>query len=232
VAVAADTHEASALLQARDPARLREFIETRLRNTAPSMDPQRANTPGLTPEQVAHFRSLMPATTVPAAVLVPIVERPDELTLLLTERASHLKRHAGQISFPGGKMESFDAGPKEAALRESEEEIGLRREFVTVAGYLESQLILTGFCVVPVVGFVKPGFELQLDSTEVAGAFEVPLRHILDSTNHQLREREAGGMNIPVNNIPFGERDIWGATASMLLTFYRLLMGPSAASGQ
>jgi 8-oxo-dGTP pyrophosphatase MutT (NUDIX family) len=232
VAVAADNYEASALLHSRDSKRLRELIEMRLKNSTPSMDPQRANTPGLTPEQVAHFRSLMPATTIPAAVLVPIVERPDELTLLFTERASHLKRHAGQISFPGGKMESFDAGPKEAALRESEEEIGLPREFVTVAGYLESQLILTGFCVVPVVGFVRPGFELKIDSTEVASAFEVPLRHILDSTNHQLREREAGGMNIPVNNIAFGERDIWGATASMLLTFYRLLTGSKTATAQ
>jgi 8-oxo-dGTP pyrophosphatase MutT (NUDIX family) len=231
VAVAADNQKASALLEARDPAQVREFIEARLKNSVPSMDPQQANAPGFTPEQVAHFRSLMPASTVPAAVLVPIVERPEELTLLFTERASHLKRHAGQISFPGGKMETFDVGPKEAALRESEEEIGLGREFVTVAGYLQSQLILTGFCVVPVVGFVKPGFELKLDSTEVAAAFEVPLRHILDSTNHRLLERDAGGMNIPVHNIPFGERDIWGATASMLLTFYRLLIGSTPTSG-
>ncbi len=212
-------------MQNSDPQQLRRLIEQRLQHTFPSTDPAQAR-PGFTPENSERYRALMPPTPIAAAVLIPIVERERELTLLFTERASHLKRHAGQISFPGGKLESFDAGPTEAALRETEEEIGLSREFVTVAGYLDPQLILTGYCVAPVVGFVRPGFTLKLDSTEVAAAFEVPLLHVLDSTNHRLRERVAGGISFQVHDIPFGDRNIWGATAGMLIALHRKLLEP------
>jgi 8-oxo-dGTP pyrophosphatase MutT (NUDIX family) len=156
-------------------------------------------------------------------VLVPIVDRADGLTVLLTQRASHLKNHAGQISFPGGRIEGTDEGPLAAALRETEEEIGLSRDHVTFAGYLEPHLVLTGFWVTPVVGFVQPGFGLELDRSEVESTFEVPLLHILDAANHKSRERSLGSAKVLVYDIPYGEHHIWGATAGMLLSLYRLL---------
>ena len=110
-----------------------------------------------------------------------------------------------------------------AALRETEEEIGLRREHVQVLGYLEPQMIFTGYCVSPVVGLVKPGFELRLDSSEVAAVFEVPLAHVLDPLNHQARDRVLGKVTLQVYDIPYGDYRIWGATAGILMSLYRLL---------
>ena len=178
---------------------------------------------GLPPELSASFSYLMPLAPVPAAVLVPIVDHPDRLTVLLTQRAADLKNHAGQISFPGGRIEATDAGPVEAALRETEEEIGLEREFVDVFGYLPDHLIISGYRVTPVVAFVRPGFELKLDRSEVTDAFEVPLDFLLDPANHKARRRQLGEGEIEVYDIPFGERNIWGATAGMLMTLYRLV---------
>ena len=156
-------------------------------------------------------------------MLVPIVDREDGLTVLLTQRATHLKNHAGQISFPGGRIESADEGPLAAALRETEEEIGLSRQHVTFTGYLEPHLVLTGFWVTPVVGFVQPGFALELDRSEVDATFEVPLLHILDVANHKARERMLGETRVRVYDIPYGEHHIWGATAGMLVSLYKLL---------
>ena len=110
---------------------------------------------------------------------------------------------------------------------ETEEEIGLHREFVSVVGYLESHLIFTGFHVIPVVAFVRPGFNLQPDPKEVAGVFEVPLIHLLDAANHGTRTREVEGGVLHVYNIPYGERTIWGATAGMIMSLYRLLSLPA-----
>lgn len=143
--------------------------------------------------------------------------------MLLTQRASHLKNHAGQISFPGGRIEPTDLNPVEAALRETQEEIGLSREHITFVGYLEPQLVLSGYWVTPVVAFVQPGFELQLDRREVDSAFEVPLTHILDPVNHRARERQLGAVTVQVYDIPYQGHHIWGATAGMLMAFYRLL---------
>jgi len=189
----------------------------------PASSPDDARFPGIDDEHLPELLKLLPPSLSPAAVLMPIVERPEGLSLLLTRRASALKRHAGQISFPGGRLESTDAGPLAAALRETEEEIGLARDFVSVAGYLRPHVIITGYWVVPVVGFVKPGFDLRLDEAEVQEAFEVPLAHMLDPANQRQRDRQIGHLTIKTTEIPYGEHVIWGATAAMLLALSRLL---------
>jgi 8-oxo-dGTP pyrophosphatase MutT (NUDIX family) len=202
---------------------LRRLIEERLKDSRPPTDPLLAAPAGFSTEVDAAVRQYFPASPAAAAVLVPLVDHEDGLTVLLTQRATHLKNHAGQISFPGGRIEASDQGPLAAALRETEEEIGLSRQHVTFAGYLEPQLVLSGFWVTPVVGFVQPGFALTLDRSEVDVTFEVPLLHILDSANHQARERMLGTTKVRVYDIPYGEHHIWGATAGMLMSLYRLL---------
>ena len=164
----------------------------------------------------------------PAAVLVPLVERPEGYTVLLTQRTAHLEHHAGQISFPGGRAEDEDASPVETALREAEEEIGLhRRHVVEIAGFLDLYQTVTGFLVTPVVGFVTPPFELTLDAFEVAEAFEVPLEFVLDSRNHEYRSMFYKGQQRRYYVIPYEDRFIWGATAAMLVSFARRLTGSS-----
>ncbi|HEY7377700.1 MAG TPA: CoA pyrophosphatase [Steroidobacteraceae bacterium] len=202
---------------------LRERIRERFAGTMPGNDSGEAWLAGLPPELTASFHHLIPAQPTRAAVLVPIVDRAEGLTVLLTQRAADLKHHAGQISFPGGRLEPDDASALAAALRETEEEIGLSRRFVEVVGYLPDHLIISGYRVTPVIGFVLPGFTLQLDRTEVTEAFEVPLQFLLDPAHHQARRRQLGEGEIEVYDIPYGERNIWGATAGMLMTLYRLL---------
>jgi 8-oxo-dGTP pyrophosphatase MutT (NUDIX family) len=209
---------------------LRRLIEERLRDTHPPVDGLHALPGGLTGVIDPRLRDHFPPAPTASAVLVPIVDHQSGLTVLMTRRAANLRRHAGQISFPGGRVEPSDAGLLEAALRETEEEIGLGREHVTFVGYLEPHLVLTGFWIAPVVGFVQPGFNLQLDPREVASTFEVPLDHILDLTNHQSRERMIGTTTVRVHDIPYGEDNIWGATAGILLSLYRLLL-PESAQG-
>ena len=160
----------------------------------------------------------------PAAVLVPIVRR-DELTVLLTQRTEDLPSHAGQIAFPGGKVETFDNGPLAAALRESHEEIGLAHSFVEPLGYLDGYLTGTGFHVVPVVALVAPEFSLRLDPSEVADAFEVPLSFLMDEANHQTHSREWRGITRSYYAMPYGKRYIWGATAGMLRNLYDRIGG-------
>ena len=205
---------------------LRRLIEERLKDSRPSTDPGNALPAGVSAEVYAAVRQYFPPTPVAAAVLVPIVDHKEGLSVLLTQRASHLKNHAGQISFPGGRIEATDQGPLAAALRETEEEIGLPREHVTLAGYLDPQLVITGYWVTPVVAFVQPGFHLRLDEREVESTFEVPLTHVLDAANHRSRDRVFGERIVQVYDIPYGERHIWGATAGMLIALYRLLNGP------
>jgi 8-oxo-dGTP pyrophosphatase MutT (NUDIX family) len=178
---------------------------------------------GVTPDVVEQIRAAMPAMRVPAAVLVPLVEREPGLTVLLTQRAATLKDHAGQISFPGGRTEPGDADAWRAALREAHEEIGLAENFVEFAGYMPDHWVGTGFRVTPVVGFVNPAYELRIATAEVHDVFEVPLEFILDEANHKARTRELGGVVLEVFDIPYGDRNIWGATAGMLLTLRRLL---------
>jgi len=165
----------------------------------------------------------------PAAVLVPLVARPEGFTVLLTQRTAHLEHHAGQISFPGGRAEAEDAGPVDTALREAEEEIGLqRRHIAEIAGFLDLYQTVTGFLVTPVVAFVEPPFALTLDAFEVAEAFEVPLTFLLDHDNHEYRSVLYEGQQRRYYAIPYQERFIWGATAAMLVGFARRLRGPLA----
>ena len=165
-------------------------------------------------------------TLTPAAVLVPLVERAEGYTVLLTQRTAHLEHHAGQISFPGGRAEEEDASPVETALREAEEEIGLhRRHVVEIAGFLDLYQTVTGFLVTPVVGFVTPPFELMLDDFEVAEAFEVPLEFILEPRHHEQRSVVYQGQPRRYYVIPYQDRFIWGATAAMLVNFARRLTG-------
>ena len=161
--------------------------------------------------------------TIPAAVLVPIVNRPAGLTLLLTQRSADLPDHPGQISFPGGRVEPQDASLAHAALREATEEVGLPAERVAILGELASYETVTGYCVTPVVGWVEPPFELKLDPIEVADAFEVPLAFLLDPLNHQQHFRMLGDIRGHFWAIPYGERYIWGATAAILLILDRTL---------
>lgn len=178
---------------------------------------------GASPELRLAVRAAMPARMVAAAVLVPLVERDEGFSVLLTERSAALKDHPGQISFPGGRIEAGDASPWDAALREAQEEIGLRREWVSFAGYLPDHPILTGFRVTPVVGFVVPHHRLALDAGEVHDAFEVPLQYLFDPANHRPRERTLRGVKLQTTDIPFLNHTIWGATAGMLLTLQRLV---------
>lgn len=152
----------------------------------------------------------------PAAVLFPIVLRDNGQTVLLTQRTAHLRDHAGQISFPGGRVEAEDESPIHTALRETEEEIGLAREHVEILGFLPEYRTGTGFRVTPVVALVTPPFELALDPFEVAEAFEVPLSFLLDPANHKRHSLHYRGALRHFFAMPYGDYFIWGATAGMI----------------
>ncbi|MGH8220050.1 MAG: NUDIX hydrolase, partial [Steroidobacteraceae bacterium] len=204
----------------------RHRIRERLAGTAPRHDPSEWLIPGLPLEESRKLREFFPLDPVPAAVLVPIVDHVQQLTVLLTQRATQLRHHAGQVSFPGGRLEPFDAGPRAAALREAREEIGLDAALVEVVGYLPDHIVISGFRVTPVVAFVSPAFELLLDVQEVEDTFEVPLAYIFEPANHRRRRRRfgfgRGEAEVELCDIPYGERNIWGATAGMLMTLYRV----------
>ena len=163
----------------------------------------------------------------PAAVLVPIVEHATGLTVLLTRRTDHLHDHAGQVSFPGGRVEDGDVDPAATALRETREEIGLEPSFVELAGCLDDYETVTGYLVTPVVGFVRPGFTLELDDFEVAEAFEVPLEFIMDPANQRTGSRMRNGMRRHFYVFEYGRHEIWGATAGMLMNLHRRVRGAS-----
>lgn len=152
----------------------------------------------------------------PAAVLFPIVDRVGGHTVLLTQRTAHLRDHAGQISFPGGRVEGHDRSPTDTALRETEEEIGLPRERVEILGFLPEYRTGTGFRVTPVVGLVTPPFDLTPDPFEVAEVFEVPLDFLLDTANHQRHSIHHRGALRQYFAMPYGDYFIWGATAGMI----------------
>src|SRR5690349_39510 len=164
--------------------------------------------------------------TIPAAVLVPIVNRPAGLQLLLTQRSADLADHPGQISFPGGRLDPGDADHASAALRETTEEIGLPSSRVDVLGQLSPYDTVTGYRLLPIVGWIEPPFELVPDPLEVADVFEVPLDFLLDKANHQRHHRMLGEIRRDYWAIPWLHRYIWGATAAMLLILERTLSAP------
>lgn len=161
----------------------------------------------------------------PAAVLVPIIRREPEPTVLFTQRTSHLNDHAGQISFPGGRSEPKDASVEETALRETEEEVGLDRSLVALLGRLPEYITGTGFRVTPVVGWIEPGFTVAPDPFEVAEVFEVPLGFLLDPANHEQKSMFWEGRERHYYAMPYESRYIWGATAGMLRSLYQALVG-------
>ncbi len=158
----------------------------------------------------------------PAAVLAPIVARPEGLSVLLTLRSSHLRSHSGQVAFPGGKVDPGES-PLQAALREAHEEIGLEARFIEPLGWLDPYLTGTGFRVAPLVALVEPGFTLTINDAEVAEAFETPFAWLMDPANHLLQEREWRGTTRRFYAMPHGERYIWGATAGILRNLWERL---------
>ncbi len=163
------------------------------------------------------------AAVTAAAVLVPIITHPEELTVLFTQRTTQLRRHSGQVSFPGGRAEPEDVTPEFTALREAHEEIGLAPERVEVLARMPEYLTRTGYRVTPVIGLIAPPLELVPDSREVADVFEVPLAFLLDPANHRRETRPIGDRTVTYYVMQFGERRIWGATAGMLVNLYRML---------
>ncbi|MEK7245448.1 MAG: CoA pyrophosphatase [Pseudomonadota bacterium] len=166
----------------------------------------------------------------PAAVLVPIVARAPSPTILFTLRTANLAHHAGQISFPGGHMEVDDTRPEDAALRETEEEVGLHRRHIRVIGRLDRYITRTGFDVTPVVGLLTPPFAVAPDPTEVADVFEVPLDFLLDPANHQRHSRAVAGQLRHFHAMRWHDYYIWGATAGMLMNLYEFLRREAGAT--
>jgi 8-oxo-dGTP pyrophosphatase MutT (NUDIX family) len=155
----------------------------------------------------------------PAAVLIAVVDHA-EPTVLLTQRSPHLSEHAGQIAFPGGKIDATDASPRDAALREAWEEVGLDGAFIDPIGYLDVYGTGFGFRILPTVARVKPGFDLAINHSEVVDAFEVPLSFLMNPANHQIHSKEFRGMERSYYAMPYAERYIWGATAGILRVLY------------
>jgi 8-oxo-dGTP pyrophosphatase MutT (NUDIX family) len=180
-------------------------------NVIPRHDQQDAD-----PAVVAAIAGVRPSL---AAVLVPIIER-DEPSVLLTQRTAQLADHAGQISFPGGKIDASDESPVAAALREAEEEIALPRRFVEPIGYLDVHMTPFGHRILPVLARVRPGFTVRFNKGEVDDAFEVPLAFLMTPQNHKRESRNWNGLTIRLYAMPFGGRNIWGATAGILRNLY------------
>lgn len=161
----------------------------------------------------------------PAAVLLPIIAR-EEPTILFTRRTPHLSRHAGQVSFPGGRLHESDPSLTETALRETQEETGIAPHFVTVAGFLDCYETGTGFAILPVVGLLREGFLLAPDTNEVEEAFEVPLAFLLDPANRERRSAEWQGRRREFYAFAYGPHNIWGATAGILVNFADRIIAP------
>jgi len=158
-----------------------------------------------------------------AAVLAPIVKRPSGWTILLTERSHELAMHSGQVAFPGGRVDADDASPLAAALRETQEEVGLAREFIEPIGAWDRYRTVTGYHVTPIAGLVEPGFTLMTDPREVASVFEAPLDFLMNPANHEKREAEFRGRQRFYWAMPWEGHFIWGATAGMIRALYERL---------
>ena len=194
-----------------------ELIRERLRDSSPGPDPTAVNIGNGSRDWPTGLQRRLTTNLKPAGVLIPIVERASGLFVLLTRRSSELKHHAGQISFPGGRMEPQDVDIRDTALRETHEEIGIEPTCVDVAGYLTPMPTITGYAVTPVVGLLGGGIRLTLDPSEVDVAFEVPLPFLLDPGNERRGERVIDEIPVPIVEFTYGGHRIWGATASMIV---------------
>jgi 8-oxo-dGTP pyrophosphatase MutT (NUDIX family) len=205
-----------------DEAEFRARAATRLLKNAP--DKVGRSDDDLNPDLKA-IDPLLPRRA--AAVLVPIVLHEPELTVLLTQRNEQLASHAGQVAFPGGKIDAGDKDALAAALRETKEETGLDESYIEPLGFLDAYLTRTSFEIVPVVALVRPGFVLAPHEQEVAAIFEVPLRFLMSGENHVRHSRQWQGKERYFYAMPYGERYIWGATAGMIMNLYdRLYRAP------
>jgi 8-oxo-dGTP pyrophosphatase MutT (NUDIX family) len=178
----------------------------------------------LTADDVERQQDLRADSKKAAAVLLLVINHPADPTVLFTQRTAHLADHAGQISFPGGRVEESDATPEDTALREAEEEVGVARDRIELLGRLPEYHTGTGYRVTPVVGWAEPPLTYRPDPHEVADVFEVPLAFLLDSGNHRYESAFHKGRMRNYWAMPYGERFIWGATAGMLVTFHRILI--------
>jgi len=209
---------------------LADFLE-RARQRLRSDPPTALHAPGDPAEHGDHFlndaavAAFVANASKPAAVLIPIIDRPEGASVLLTERAGSLRNHSGQIAFPGGRIDAGDDGPLSAALREAEEEIGLVRGLVRPLGYLDLYLTGSGYRIAPVVGLVTPGFPLSLNPAEVADTFECPLAFLMDPANHRVEEREWRGFRRRAFAMPWSDRNIWGVTAGIVRQLYDRIYG-------
>jgi 8-oxo-dGTP pyrophosphatase MutT (NUDIX family) len=193
--------------------------------------PQSAVDPAHIPGRGDHvlnpdlYQDGLAAVATPAAVLVPIVPRANGVNVILTRRSGALRRHAGQVAFPGGRIDPDDDGPVHAALREAEEEIGLDRNVVTPLGFLDVYLTHSGFRILPLVAMVTPPFGLVINPQEVAEAFEVPLQFLMEPANHVQESRVRDGVTRHFYVMPYGENKIWGVTAGIVRNLYERLYG-------
>lgn len=158
-----------------------------------------------------------------AAVLIPVVDHGDDATVILTKRAEKLKNHPGQVAFPGGTIDPNDISPEGAALRETEEEIGLDRKHIEIIGRMPDYVAGSGYRIVPVLGVVRPGFDLSINADEVDAAFEVPLRFLMDPANHRQDSRMWNDRKWFYYDMPYGGQRIWGVTAGIIRTLYERL---------
>jgi 8-oxo-dGTP pyrophosphatase MutT (NUDIX family) len=208
----------------RSSGALRALAQRKLRRSLSLADLEGAAPSGISDDasdgRQRELDSLTPLR--PAAVLLPIVDRPGGLSVLLTLRAADLRAHSGQVAFPGGKIDPGET-PREAALREADEEIGLHERFVEPLGWLDPYFTGTGFRVAPLLALVKPSFSLTVNKLEVDEVFETPFDFLMDATNHRLEERESEGRRRRYYAIPHEGRYIWGATAGILRNLYEKL---------
>lgn len=199
-------------------------LAERLAGTRLPDDPTDVVLPYESPRWPADLQQHLSDGLTPAGVLIPVMQRTTRLTVLLTERSAELKHHAGQISFPGGRMEATDENIAATALRETHEEVGIAPAQVTVLGYLDPMPTVTGYAVTPTIGVVASPTQLRLDPREVSSAFEVPLDFLLDHSNERSGERTFQGRTIAVAEFHYERHRIWGATAHILIQLRKKLL--------
>jgi 8-oxo-dGTP pyrophosphatase MutT (NUDIX family) len=200
------------------------LLQERLAGTRAPEDPLDVVLPAGAEHWPTTVRERIARTLRAAGVLIPVIERDAGLSVLLTQRAPDLKHHAGQVSFPGGRMEEHDSDVVEAALRETHEEVGIPPHCIAIVGYLPPMPTVTGYAVTPVVGLVGDDVSLRIDRTEVEYAFEVPLAFLLDRRNELALEREYQGRRIPTVEFHYAGERIWGATAHILVELRKVLI--------